>query len=212
MLLSMLAGSMKPTLDNRFFVMCSVELGLGVLALILGYFVGIDPRILIPRWNDFAGVSTGMVVGGAAGVVLAGIVMSLGRLPIPAFQDLSTHTAKQLMSLLSGFTIPHLLVLALSAGIGEELLFRGLLMQQFTGDMSMCSFQEIALAIVLSSLIFGFAHPISRIYVGFATVMGIVMGGLYWYFDNLLVPIVAHWIYDAIMMIWLVKQKNSAIK
>jgi uncharacterized protein len=203
---------MKPTLDNRFLVMCSVELGLGALALVLGYIVGIDPRVLIPRWNDFLGVSTGLIFGGAAGVLLAGFVMSLGRLPIRAFQELSTHTAKQLMSLLTGFTIPHLLVIALSAGIGEELLFRGLAMQQFTGDMSMCTPQEIVLAILFSSLIFGFAHPISRIYVAFATGMGIIMGLLYWYFNNLLVPIVAHWIYDAIMMVWLVKQKNSIIK
>jgi membrane protease YdiL (CAAX protease family) len=41
--------------------------------------------------------------------------------------------------------------------------------------------------------------------------MGIAMGLLHWYFQNLLVPIVAHWVYDAIVMVWLVKRADSTI-
>ena len=84
-------------------------------------------------------------------------------------------------------------------------------MQGMVGEMHSCTTQTLAIGLLVSSLAFGLAHPMSVTYVAFAFLMGLAMGGLHWYFQNLLVPIVAHWIYDAIMMVWLVNRRNSTI-
>ena len=134
-----------------------------------------------------------------------------GMLPIRTIQSLSEYAEQQLGLLLNGLSVGQLIAVALAAGVGEELLFRGLIMQGMVGEMQTCTTQTLVLGILVSSLAFGLAHPMSVTYVVFAFLMGLAMGVLHWYFQNLLVPIVAHWIYDAIIMIWLVNRRNSTI-
>lgn len=197
--------------DKRFLGMCTVELGLGALAIALGWLAGVDPRSLIPAWSNAYTIGQGLIMGAVAGVLLALAMQLLGTLPIRAIQSLSEKTESQLRYLLRGFSVPQLIVVALTAGVGEELLFRGLLMQGLVGDFQTCTTQTWIVGLLLSSLAFGLAHPMSVTYIVFAFIMGCAMGFLHWYFQNLLVPIVAHWVYDAIIMVWLVNRANSTI-
>ena len=197
--------------DKRFLSMCAVELGLGLIAIVVGWVVGLDPRSLIPDWRDWYSVGQGLVVGCVAGVALAIAMQLAGMLPIRTIQSLSEYAEQQLGLLLNGLSVGQLIAVALAAGVGEELLFRGLIMQGMVGEMQTCTTQTLVLGILVSSLAFGLAHPMSVTYVAFAFLMGLAMGVLHWYFQNLLVPIVAHWIYDAIIMIWLVNRRNSTI-
>lgn len=195
--------------DARFLGACFVELGLGLAAIMIGLWMGPDPRNLIPHWKDDWGIATGFGWGAAAGVVLAGVMLLVGQLPIRPIQQLNEMSAFHLMELLRGLSTSQLIVLALSAGVGEELLFRGWLMQVFTGDMTVCTQQEVIVAIFGSSIIFGFAHPMSVTYVIMAILMGIALGSLYWFTQNLLAPIVAHWFYDAILMVLMVRSRKG---
>jgi membrane protease YdiL (CAAX protease family) len=187
-----------------------MELGLGGIAIVLGILLGPNPRERIPATSDFVGIGTGLVLGAIAGILLAYLMTLLQRLPIESIQSFQDRTLPQLLSLLRGLTKPQLVVLSLTAGVGEELLFRGWLMQALTGNMHTSSGYEIAFGIALSSLVFGFAHPMSTLYIVLASMMGGIFGTLYWYFDNLLVPIAAHWIYDAAMMLWLVQSLETS--
>lgn len=189
--------------------MCSLELGLGCLAFALGLVLGPDPRNQIPSVSDWAGLSQGLGIGVLAGSVLAGGMLLAQWIPLEAIRTLNDRSTHQVMQLLRGLSIPQLIAVALTAGVGEELLFRGWLMQFLTGDMANCTQQEIFFGILASSLVFGFAHPMSVAYIILATLMGVILGTLYWYYDNLLVPIVAHWIYDAILMVWLTRFGKS---
>jgi len=197
--------------DKRFLSMCMVELGLGLVAIVVGWIIGFDPRSLVPDWRDWYSIGEGLVVGCVAGVVLVFVMLILALVPLRSIQSLNEHAERQLRLLLSGLSVAQLIAVSLAAGVGEELLFRGLVMQWLIGDMQSCTTQSLIFGIIVSALVFGLAHPMSIAYVIFAFFMGLAMGVLHWYFQNLLVPIVAHWVYDAIMMVWLVNRTNSTI-
>jgi membrane protease YdiL (CAAX protease family) len=80
----------------------------------------------------------------------------------------------------------------LSAGVGEELFFRGLL-QPLVG-------------VTLASLLFGLAHVAGRGMVGFgiwATLMGAALGGLAVATGGLIAPMIAHGAYDALALTYI---------
>ena len=83
-----------------------------------------------------------------------------------------------------------LVVISILAGAGEEALFRGLLL------FHLSAWWGLLPGVIVTSLLFGFAHCISVSYVVFTTVIGIIMCGLFLAFDNLFVPMVAHTVYD----------------
>ncbi|MEQ1825172.1 MAG: CPBP family intramembrane glutamic endopeptidase [Pirellula sp.] len=195
--------------DLKFLGACAAELGLGCIAIGLGWMFGLDPRNRMPSMLDFPGIAMGVGMGAIAGALLAFLMMLVPKIPFDAIQSFNEKTVRQLVRLLNDFSTPQMIAVALTAGVGEELLFRGWLMQALTGNMRHCSWEENAVGIAISSLAFGFAHPINWTYVVLATLMGSVFGILYWYFDNLLVPIAAHWIYDAIIMIWLMRSQKA---
>lgn len=101
-------------------------------------------------------------------------------------------------SLLTPIPLPAIFILALLSSVGEELFFRGALLNQF--------------GVVISSLLFGFVHvPIYRSMIPWtimATVMGFVLGGLYLYSGNLLAPIMLHFLIN-FLNIWAINQKYS---
>jgi len=148
---------------------------------------------------------TGFFYGVVFGILLAGLMLLVQLIPSNSMKTLNDASTAQVLQLLRGMSLAQLVTVALTAGVGEELLFRGWLMQLFTGNVHSCSLQELLLGLCISSLIFGLVHPMSILYIILASVMGIVLGAIYWIFDNLLVSIVTHWIYDAILMVWLVK-------
>jgi hypothetical protein len=64
--------------------------------------------------------------------------------------------------------------------------------------------------LVLASLLFGLAHPISKAYVVLASFIGLLLGLLYLLTENLLACILAHALYDAILMLlWKTSESSS---
>jgi uncharacterized protein len=91
------------------------------------------------------------------------------------------------------------------AGIGEELLFRGVLQRLFQRQ-----FGQVWPAILLSAFLFSAMH---LQFYGFLPrfVLGIVLGALYWYSGSLLTAMLAHFVYDAFLIV-LVYQKPALLQ
>jgi len=90
----------------------------------------------------------------------------------------------------------------MAAGFGEEILFRGWLQQGLFAVLG--AEKNILLGVLgllVASILFGLAHPISPLYVILATLVGLALGGVYWMTGNLLCAIVAHAVYDAIILL-----------
>ena len=86
------------------------------------------------------------------------------------------------------------LLLSLLAGIGEELLVRGALQGWLAGHL------PAGWAILIAAVVFGLAHSISRLYFVFATLIGVYLGLVYHLTGNLLVVIIAHALYDWVVI------------
>ena len=87
-----------------------------------------------------------------------------------------------------------LLIIALLAGLGEELLFRGVI-QPVLLELS-----GTAIALIVTSLIFGLLHLITPTYAFLAAAFGLYLGSLMLITGDILVPIVAHAVYDVVAL------------
>jgi membrane protease YdiL (CAAX protease family) len=126
----------------------------------------------------------------------------VSRLPIRSIQKLERSMQSQLHLLLGPMSVPDLLLLSLSAGIGEELLFRGLIQGWWMSLSETQSFLESLPGMAISAVCFGFAHPLSKTYIVLATLAGFLFAILYWATRDLLACVLAHAIYDAIICVY----------
>lgn len=94
------------------------------------------------------------------------------------------------------FTPARIALLAIGAGVSEELLFRGVLQTWIEGGM------PLAWAIVLPNILFGALHARTALYAVIAGLVGVYMGVLFAISGNLLAPIIAHGLYDWIALIY----------
>ena len=81
------------------------------------------------------------------------------------------------------------------AGIGEELFFRGILQRLFVRVTKNPWAGIIITAIIFSSIHFQFYGFFPRL------LLGILLGAIYWYSGSLWVAIVAHFLYDAAIIV-----------
>jgi membrane protease YdiL (CAAX protease family) len=145
--------------------------------------------------------------------IIWGIVLTL---PMAAFVIAIVETSRgpfgqlradfgRVLQLFGNCTPLDLLILSLLAGVGEEILFRGVLQVYIAGWAGPFA------ALGVASILFGFAHAISRVYTVFAALIGLYLGALYLWFDNLLVPMIVHGLYDFIALIYGVHYRKFRI-
>jgi membrane protease YdiL (CAAX protease family) len=122
-------------------------------------------------------------------------VLDLVEDRFPALQDVTKATQRSVLALLGGKFKPVLgllvaTALGIAAGVGEEMLFRGVVQYELGtrfGDV---------LAVGLASIVFGALHAVTPLYAILASLASVYFGWLYLESGNLAVPIAAHAIYD----------------
>jgi uncharacterized protein len=98
-----------------------------------------------------------------------------------------------------GYSWVHISCVAVLAGVGEELLFRGFLQTWLSNHFA------IAWAILAASIIFGLLHYLSHAYFICTILMSIALGVGYYLTDSLLMVVVWHGVYDFIALTMLIK-------
>ena len=96
----------------------------------------------------------------------------------------------EVVPLLNDSSWSEIALVSLSAGVGEEMLFRGVI------QTSIGTWLGMAWGLVLSSLLFGFFHPISLTYMIIASILGVYLGAVLIADGNLLTSMVVHALYD----------------
>lgn len=168
-----------------------VEGGLAVLAWGLGAAFG------PPAYGDFRLDGRAVLLGVVASLPpLAGVALALRSEwpPLARLRDLIHRVIGQLFAEL---TVLDLAIVSILAGIGEEAFFRGFLQTALAGKLG------ITAAVAVTSLIFGLAHFVSFGYAVYATVVGAYLGVLM-LAGGLVVPIVAHAVFDFVALTWLI--------
>ena len=116
------------------------------------------------------------------------------------------HTMdKDVAPLFAHCTTLDLALISALAGLGEEVLFRGFMQTALDGVMGLWP------ALVITSIVFGLAHFVTVTYAVYATLIGVYLGALLILSDNLLVPILAHAVYDFVALIYLSYVRLPAI-
>lgn len=114
-------------------------------------------------------------------------------------KDMEEKAARQIQFMLSDHRpvqlVLNLIFIALFAGIGEELFFRGILQR-----MMIRAFKNPWAGIVVTAVIFSAFH---FQFFGFLPrlLLGIILGVIYWYSGSLWVAILTHFFYDGLFLI-----------
>jgi membrane protease YdiL (CAAX protease family) len=191
---------------QQFFMAAVFELGIGLFAVVLASFVGVHPHETMPKISEYSRLGFGLMAGFAIGLGMVLMVHGLEIFRFRWIEEMSEIAEKHLSVLLKGCNIWHLIALSLSAGVGEELLFRGWLQGTLVRELEPFGTGGIAFAILLASLMFGIVHPLSRGYVAVATVLGVILGVTAYWSQNIFMAIIGHTVYDAILMILFVRK------
>jgi uncharacterized protein len=117
--------------------------------------------------------------------------------------EIARITDEMLLPLFRDCRLIELAVIAMLAGIGEEMLFRGVI--QATTAQAIGGHRGVWLALLIASVLFGLLHPITPTYAILAGLIGVYLGGLWLASGNLLVPIIAHGAYDFLAIVYLLK-------
>ena len=160
------------------------EASLAPLALFLGWLLG-HPPLLGLKWS-FRDV----VVGVLAALPMYALFQLLIRWPIGPLERIKRFFADELTPLFGSRPASDLALISIAAGVGEEMLFRGVIQASLTAWLG--TWEGLAAA----SLLFGLLHPISATYVLVAGLLGAYLGAVWLWSGNLLVVMIAHALYD----------------
>ena len=167
----------------------------------LAFLLAIPAGIALREWFHWS--AEGIALGVLAALPMLGLVAALGLSGWSPFRELSDQVRGFVHGLFAGALPGAVLLISLLAGIGEELLVRGVLQGWLAGHW------PAEWAILFAAVVFGLAHAISRLYFVFATLIGLYLGVVYHLTDNLLVVIVAHAVYDWIVIRFYLRQSRS---
>lgn len=181
----------------------AVALGLVQAALVLaafpaGWLLG-QPPLATLAW-DWAGLGWGVV----AALPMVGLFFLLYHVPVGPFGPVRRFTEEVVVPLLRRCSLFELFALSLLAGVGEELLFRGVVQAALTQRT------DFVAGLALASLLFGLMHPFTLGYVLLTALLGAYLGLAWVWTGNLLVPVVAHFLYDFVAMVYLTRSPATS--
>ncbi len=160
------------------------ETGLGFVGVLIAWAAGISLASQLTVSQD---------------AVLRGLLASLPMIVLlvacyesrwDPLVNLRREVEKVVQEMFAGCRWYEFALVSIAAGIGEEVLFRGVLQPlviQWTVPW---------IGVVVVALLFGLAHALTPTYFAAATVIGIYFGWLALAYDDLVAPIVAHAVYD----------------
>ncbi len=169
-----------------------VEGGLGVLAYVLSWALG---RPVWERWHWNGGDAA---LGAAASLPMLLAFALCFWWPIGPLGRIKQFCEEVVRPLFATCSLIDLAVIAALAGVGEEMLFRGVLQEVLSARLNPW------LGLAVASVIFGLFHPITPGYIVLATGMGAYLG--YWWIvtGNLLTVSITHGLYDFLVLAYLV--------
>ena len=171
------------------------------IGVVLATMVGIDLNFLQLRSGTDDSMLWLFGVLSTVPLVIFAVVLDIIEDRVPALQEVSDATLRSVYNLLGGSYKPLLalvtaVVLGTVAGVGEEILFRGIL-QETMYQQHWTENYDTVISIVLSSIIFGLFHAVTPMYAALATIASMYFGTLYTLCDgDLTIPILCHSIYD----------------
>jgi len=179
----------KPQSEERTFLIIisgTALMGLAAIGLSVIFNTPLGPQLTL----DINAVLIGII----ATTPLAAFLWWFSNTTLEHFAAFRRSQIKFFSEVGFTFTPRRIALMAIAAGISEELLFRGVL--QTWG----AAFAPELLVIIVTNALFGMMHMRTALYAVIAGLVGMYLGVLYMLTDNLLAPIAAHALYDAVAL------------
>lgn len=171
-----------------FSAVFAIQLGIVVLAVVLGWVFGLD---LLGR-IEFSVAALNWSVLGTLPLLLGGWWLSGSSWEW--MRELKRLVQEMVALLFRDAPPGTVFLVAVLAGLGEELLFRGVVQGGLDGLIGPWG------ALLAASLLFGAMHALTRAYFVVATIMGLYLGLIYLWTGNMLIPILIHFLYDWVIL------------
>jgi len=153
-------------------------------------------RLIWPTWPALPGA---VLSGVLATVPLVGCYLLLAMMTWPPLVRLRRGTVRVARLLLGDASTWELAVVSALAGVGEELLFRGVV------QPVVVHLTTPVIGLIAASLLFGLAHCLTWLYFVFATLIGLYLGSLALLCGEIVTPAVAHGLYDFVVLVHVLK-------
>ena len=175
----------------------AVEGGLLLSGLVLTHFSQLNV------WTDFDISLSATIYALLFCIPMIVILLVSMRSIRGPFSRLRLEMEEKVRPLFVNSPIIDLALIALFAGVGEELLFRGWMQGILITKINTST------GILLTSLIFGILHYISKEYAIYAFIVGIYLGLIYQVSGNLYIVMAIHAVYDFIALVYLVRNRKD---
>jgi membrane protease YdiL (CAAX protease family) len=184
-----------PERNDGFGMAVLVESAIGIAAVLLAWLFNVSLRDQIaPMGAPLAAAAVrGLIATLPMLVVFAWLVTS----KLPPLQQLREQVEWLVREMFPDASAAQFALIAALAGVGEELLFRGVL------QTKLGSWTTPIVGLVLTSILFGLAHALSRLYLAFAIIVGLYLGWLALEYHDLVAPMIAHGLYDFVALVYL---------
>jgi membrane protease YdiL (CAAX protease family) len=169
------------------------EGGLAPLSLFLGWLLRHQPLA------EFAWNGRDAVWGVVASFPLVAMFLAIMYRPIGPLKQVRKFWDSEVTPLLAKSSWSEIAMISFSAGVCEEMLFRGVFQSSFT------SWFGSSWGLAVSSILFGLLHPISIPYVVIACIIGFYLGMVFMVSGNLLTVMVVHAFYDFAFLAFLIR-------
>jgi hypothetical protein len=187
--------------SDGFAMAVVVEGGLALAALIIAWIFRVSLRDMLPEPG--VPLVSAIVRGLLATLPMLVIFWLLVNSNWPMMRQLRVQVQWLIDEMFPSRSIAQFAMVAILAGVGEELLFRGAL-QSILG-----SWTSPVIGLAITSLLFGLAHALSKLYFLFAVAVGAFLGWMTWRYNDLVAPMVAHGVYDFLALAYLSRQKTQ---
>jgi membrane protease YdiL (CAAX protease family) len=187
----LLIGELALTREQLVYYGIGMEVGLLLLSAILNLLwpipVELDPLRTSTLLTNFGAILFGLT----AAVGMFGIGLLLWYVRISVLQKMRQFLMEEMAPAMSQCHIWETILVALSAGVGEEVLFRGVLQPR--------------IGWIAASVLFGLLHAISPTYIVVAFSLSVILAWIQIAGGNLWASIIAHAVYDYCMFLVLIR-------
>ena len=185
-----------------------IEGGMFFLAIPLGWLFGLET---LGRFHfDWIDLRTGLL----ATLPPIGLLAVSVLLPLRSMRRLKAVVRRLLLPAFSGCSWAQIAMICALAGLGEEMLFRAIAQEGLARLSGGLLGPEVGVCfgLVAASLIFGVFHALTRTYFVLATLMCFYFGWIYLATGNLLVPMVAHGLYDFVAITYFLWRYRGSVQ
>jgi len=193
-----LESSVSSADESRRLVVVGIifEGGLVFVAIVLAWILGLPQPA---QYISLDAMAIGWGIIASVPMLLMMLLMVHTRLAV--FANALRVIEEQILPVVRRWTIWEMAILSILAGIGEELLIRGVVQVALGGQDE--SWVGITTGVLGSGFVFGLLHLLNVTYAMIAAAYGVYLGSVWLVSDNLLVPILAHAVYDFFAMLYL---------